>query len=103
MFKLLSNDPAKYERQRMYWVKTRERGRLRFVLTLGCVWGGFMFIFTSSIGIFLHNDKFYLSPLGITFGLLIWGAAGYSFGFWMWNQNEGRFGPTRKPPSIIEN
>jgi hypothetical protein len=87
----------------MLWERIRERGKLRFVLTRGVLgWGGLMFVFMSGIGIFLHHGRFYLSLPGVAFGLLIWGTGGYLFGLWMWNWNEGQFGHTKKPRSIIE-
>jgi|HubBroStandDraft_1064217.scaffolds.fasta_scaffold790455_2 hypothetical protein len=80
------------ERMREWWLKTRARGKQRFILLWGVLgWGAWMFIFTSAINIFGRHEK-----LGwfLPFSLLIWMAVGYGFGSSMWNHFEDKYGPS---------
>ena len=72
MFNLFKHkDPEVLEKLREAWEKKRQRGKLRFVLMTGVLgWGGFMFIFTNCVYVFVNHQKLDW-PL-VIIGLIAW-------------------------------
>jgi hypothetical protein len=93
MFKFSKrNYDEAFEMQRDAWSKTRARGKQRFILLHGVLgWGSFMFIFINLMDSFIHHKiDYWWLPISFVF----WLAGGYGVGISMWNNFEGKFGPS---------
>jgi hypothetical protein len=82
-----SADPAKIEKQRQAWQKTRARGKQFYILTRGVLGFGL----TCALYWIFDKDLLHLSLPKVALCLLFWGGFGYLFGLWMWNSNEKRY------------
>jgi hypothetical protein len=73
------------------WLRTKARGKQRFILLYGVLgWGTFMFVFMNVIDIFVRHRIIDYWWLPISF--VIWLAGGYGVGISMWNSFEAKFG-----------
>jgi hypothetical protein len=93
MFSFFRNaDPFRFEKQRDLWLKMRTKGRRKFILYNGVLgWGGFMFLAMNLIEIGFHHQAI---DWFLPFSALIWLVGGYSWGKYMWDHFEGKYGPT---------
>ena len=91
-----------FDKQRQAWEKKRQQGRQSFAFRYGALgWGGFMFIFTNCMEVFVHHQKL---DRFLPISALFWPLGGYSLGLWMWRCLDEQFhDPTSRPPSIIGN
>ena len=82
-----NTDSGRLEREA--WLKIRQRGRWRFILTGGVAFGA-MFIVTSTMALFRRDVPLaWFLPLSA----LIWFGAGYLHGARKWNKYESKYGP----------
>jgi hypothetical protein len=84
--------PAQMEK----WRLVRAKGRKNFILKVGVIrFGGTTFVLTTFELLRDRSSCFRLGALDYVFvivmGLLVWPAAGYFWGLWVWGINESRF------------
>jgi hypothetical protein len=81
-------------KRRTQWEATRERGKLRFIITIGIMsWGWFSWVLFGVINQILEfgfsiptMDVFLAQYTLISLG--VWSAMGIFFGLWMWHIGE---------------
>lgn len=86
-------NPGKFEKHRQAWERLRQRGKLSFVLYKGVLlWGGFMFVLTTSTNILIRHDPMDRMPRFLVIDALIWCVSGAIGALWVWHRCEKRFG-----------
>lgn len=72
------------------WRGTRAKGKGRYVLVLGTLWGGWMIVLMAAVDYF-RGVGIDLSTWSITSRLVIWGIAGQIWAHWVWSTQERRY------------
>jgi hypothetical protein len=79
------DESAAFERRRLRWLKTRQRGMLEFVLTRGVLgFGGLCFTIAIAAQIAADHSTRNLSPGRLVLMVVIWCVAGVFWGVWLW-------------------
>lgn len=85
------DESAAFERRRLRWLKTRQRGMLEFVLTRGVLgFGGLCFAIATVGQIAADHGTRNLSPGRLIVMVGIWCVAGIFWGVWLWRWHDQR-------------
>jgi len=93
------NKPEKLGKRREAEEKTRQRGRLSFILYRGVLgWGGLMIVVTSSSDVLIDHKRLAIHLVRSLFLIL----AGSVMGLLWWDNAEGRFHRATKHQDMID-
>ena len=86
--------------QRERWQKISAKGKTRYILKWGVLcWGLPMFVVMTTLDLYQQRIPSGIGIIGyathISLNVVLWLAAGYTFGLLQWRRYEKRFGSTR--------